>query len=284
MRLLKDIRERRDDYAAQLSSLTLASLSARKSSIDDTPQGIVASLFGGRGKAAPEESDQDELLWQARMVLKIAELLDQEEEEVAVQMAMLDDQQEDLIKMLQGDLEDEDEESLLDELQQIRRQMSRPTASAVASRLKAWARLYLAGEPTSRPLWLTHQTEAADILLEKYEKGTGHPAAVLGKLALPANIGWARQEAMDRITAFRKNSQPLLAELAEALQSGDPATFTECASSWSAALDAAFPAAHFGRSTLLFYRLDESSLARMVGGTTDDGHLMAVIHWEAEVQ
>lgn len=276
LRLIKDIRERKDDYAAQLSALTIASLSAKKSSLDDTSRGIVSSLLGGHGLSTSPDEQQDDQLWQARLVLKIAEILDQEEEEVSVQMAILDDQEQELFKELQGEMDD-DEESLLDELRQIKEKLSRPTAATVKNRLNAWSRLYPAGPEPKSSLWLTHLEEAADILLEKYENAAKKPARVISSLELPANISWSRQEALALISNFRQRFADLRNEIAEALSTPAADTPESLGQRWSQALDSSFPKEQYGRTTLVIYHLESISCGELLGKKGCSGQLLAVV-------
>ncbi|SHO52210.1 thioredoxin domain-containing protein [Desulfopila aestuarii] len=277
LRLIKDIRERKDDYAAQLSALTIASLSAKKSSIDDTTRGIISSLLGSHGVATSPEVEQDDQLWQARLVLKIAEILDQEEEEVAVQMAMLEDQEQDLFKELQGELDDEEDESLLDELRQVQDRIARPTATTVKNRLNGWSKLYRAAvEPECR-LWLTHLEEAADILLEKYENATKLPAKGIAELELPANIGWSREDAVESMLNFRKTSAELRTEISAALSKPNEDILHDLCHRWSQAVDAAFPSEQYGRTTLVIYQLPSTGCSSLLGKTNDSGQLLGVV-------
>lgn len=276
LRLIRDIHERKDDYAAQLSALTIASLSAQKASVDDTTRGIVSSLLGGQGVTVQPEKKQDELLWQARLVLKIGEILDQEEEEVAVQMALLDDQEVSLYKELQGEM-DEEEESLLAELRQIEQKLSRPAAATVRNRLNAWSRIYRAASEPERPLWLTHLPEAADIILEKYETAVKLPALKLGELELPANIGWSRNEAVAEILRFREQNATLLSEMAEAFTPISQENRAVLSQRWSQAVAGSFPEEQHGRTTLDIYQLASVDCATMLGKPSASGSLLAVI-------
>ncbi len=99
LHLVEDIRNRKDDYAAQLSSLILASKSGSTAEIEDSEQSIMDSLV--TPKDLQEKSllaAKEEKLWQARLVLAIGEILDQEEEEIARNLAMLDDDQAELLR------------------------------------------------------------------------------------------------------------------------------------------------------------------------------------------
>ncbi len=279
LRLIRDIRERKDDYAAQLSHLTIASLSARKPSVDDTSRGIVSSLLTTHGVATQPEDKQEELLWQARLVLKMGEILDQEEEEVAMQMALLDDHEESLFKALQGEME-EDEETLLEELRQIRERLSEPAASTVKNRLNAWSRLYLAAARPECRLWLTHLGEAADMLLEKYESAAGVPAKLIGELELPANIGWSREEALEQVDRFRESHGELVAAITCALEAGLPEELAALASRWATALEEVFPSSKNGRTTLVVHQLAAISCGALLGKPSGSGNLMGVVRWQ----
>jgi len=280
LRLVRDIRERKDDYAAQLSALTIASLSAKRASIDDTAQGIISTLLGSHGVAVPAENEDDSQLWQARLVLKIAEILDQEEEEVAVQMAMLEDQEQDLLKELQGEIDDEEEESLLNELRQVQNKLPQPTTATVRNRLNGWSRLYRASAQPECDLWLTHLEEAADIVLEKYENTAQTPATVIAELELPAHIGWSREEAADTILAFKASSANLRKELEGALRTLNSNTLHDLSLQWSQTVETAFPSQQHGRTCLVVYHLSSASCGNVVGKKNGSGALLGVVRQE----
>ncbi len=276
LRLIRDIRERKDDYAAQLSSLTVAALSANKPSIDDTQQGIVTSLLGHHNVASEPEAEDDVLLWQARLVLKIAELLDSEEEEVAMQMACVDDEEENLFKTLQGEA-DEDDESLFAELQQLQEKLSRPTSSTIKNRLSAWSKLYFTSSGCESDIWLTHMVEAADILLEKYENIAQSPAPVIATFELPANIGWSREEAVSDIQRFQEGNNELLTNIAEAIATPSPEKLSSFSEAWSSALETYFPEKDTGRTTLLLYHFTERRCGQLLEKDSGSGAILAVV-------
>lgn len=281
LHLIRDIKDRKDDYAAQLSSLTVASMSAKKASIDDSSQGIVASLLGGHGLETTPEADDDVELWQARLVLKIGEILDFEEEEVAMQMAMLDDEENGLFKTLQGELAEEDE-SLADELKQLKEKINRPSASTINKRLAAWSRLYNAGSIENNQIWLTHMPEVADTLLERYEEHHNQPACKIAELALPANIGWSKVDSIDVINSFRKDNGDLLDRLTRAISENNSHRLASLQTEWNQAIEASFPESINGLAQLTFYNFTESSIAELLGKEKCDeaGKLLGVIHWQ----
>ena len=116
LHLLHDIRNKKDAYVEQLSYLTLASLSAPTSRGDSSKQAILSSLFQGVEQGSDARTEQDRLaLWQARLVLKIAEILDREEEELAWQLATIDDQEIALFRRLQGEIKKSGEGEIVEE-------------------------------------------------------------------------------------------------------------------------------------------------------------------------
>ncbi|WP_136798527.1 hypothetical protein [Desulfosediminicola ganghwensis] len=280
LRLISDIRERKDDYAAQLSGLTIASLSQKKSSIDDSQFGIISSLLGSQGVKAQPEQEDDVELWQARLVLKIGEILDREDEEIAMQMAVLEDDEQGLFKALQGEFDD-DEESLFDELKQLKENISKPTASTIANRLSAWSKLYRAGEIPSRYIWLTHSEETGDTMLERYQEQTNIAPVKLVQFTLPANIGWARTEASDAATAFRSQYPELIQKINEALHKKDSTSLQELSVEWSQALEAHFPASQTGRTELEFYTIADRPCDELIGSEKkDSGMLLGIVRWK----
>jgi hypothetical protein len=280
LHLIRDIRERKDDYAAQLSSLTVAALSDKKASVDDSSRGIITSLLGGHGVAAASREDIDLQLWQARLVLKIGEILDREEEEVAMQMALLEDEEDGLFKTLQGELEDE-EESLFEELQQLKETISRPTATAIKNRLSAWSRLYRAGKVASQKVWLTHTEEAADLLLEKYEDQNGSAASIIAELELPANIGWGSADALEHIQSFKQQNNDLLKRVETSLAAPDSEEIKSLTTEWANALQNMFPREKNGRTTLTFYNMGDHGCSTLVGNSGESaGTLLAVVRWQ----
>lgn len=275
--LIGDIRERKDDYAAQLSSLTVASLTDHKKSVDDSSGGIMATLLGKPQIAEDDEEQENHLLWQARLVLKIGEILDREEEEVAMQMALLEDDEGGLFRELQGEM-DEDEESLFSELVQLKTKMSRPTAGAIGKRLSAWSTLHSQGFGSSPKIWLTTMEEAADELLERYEEAMKLPPVCFFKLSLPANIGWNREEALHAIGEFRENNRAIYGDIEKViLEQGSAETVIH---NWDEALEAVFPAAETGRVEVEFYRLSSMSCAELLDSEdTETSSLLAAVRW-----
>lgn len=279
LHLIGDIKNRKDDYAAQLSSLTVAAMSAPHQKEDGTTQEIISSLLGSQGIKEQEEREEAIALalWQARLVLKIAEILDQEEEEIAEQLALLDDREADLFRQLHGeDTENNDEEDILRELLELRDKINHPSASVIKNRFKAWKQLFVAGDLPDWPIWTTPFPEAADIILEQYEGLQGRPPLEIGQFALPASIGRDQQQALERITSFRNSHADLLARIASDLASvvsmrqdeaevHFPREDAAASSEWIQVMDKHFPAETFGRTTVTAYLLPGQSFSSILG-------------------
>lgn len=278
--LLRDIRERKDDYAAQLSNLTVASFSAKKKSVDDSSHSIISSLLGTPEVQEDEDDIRNTELWQSRLILKIAEQLDREEEEVAVRMALLDDDEQGLFKTLQGEL-DEEEETLFGELLELKSRLNKPSAASVNTRLKAWSRIYRENPSSLAPICLTHMEDAADPLLEKYEEKMQLPPLERLHLSLPGNIGWDRETALRKIRDFREKEVDLIKRISSFITGTDSQLQRESLENeWSNVLESHFPVAETGRLNLHFHTMNTIGCAEMLGGRkTGASDILAVVRW-----
>lgn len=297
LHLLHDIRNRKDSYVEQLSYLSLASLSAPATRGDHSKQTIISSLLQGLDKDTDTQDEQERLaLWQSRLVLKIAEILDQEEEELALQLATIDDQEIALFRSLQGEIQEsgEDDETMEDpfnELLELRQKMNQPRPGMIKNRLRAWNRLYLSGHlPEQFWLWTTGRQEAADILLEQYEEASGQAAPSLLQIDLPARFS-DNADVTSKVELFRTELQPHLQELAGALKmlvmtgikkDTDPTSLLPQAKrwtdQWNARLESHFPTSEYGRKALTIFFLAEMPFASLIGETAGDNIQLAVQH------
>ena len=285
LHLIHDIRNKKDAYVEQLSYLTLASLSAPASRGDNSKQAILSSLLHGMDQDADAADEQDRLaLWQARLVLKIAEILDQEEEELALQLAAIDDHEIALFRSLQGEIRESGEDDVVEddpflELLELKQKMNQPRPGMIKNRLRAWTRLYLSGPLPVKPwLWTTRRQEAADILLEQYEKESGQAPLSLLQIELPARISHENTDVIREVEQFRTEVQPDLQELAAILGKlvttemsivSDPVSLVPQAQAWqekwNSRLESSFPASQYGRTPLTIYLLAEISFPALIG-------------------
>ncbi len=281
IRLITDISNRKDDYAAQLSSLILASQSTVPANDDDSERAIISSLHNpGVVQEKTQKTGKEEKLWQARLVLAIGELLDSEEEEIARNLAILDDEQAALFQQLHGDGDGIEEDELKDspfaELNQVERHLGAAHSGNVKKRFNGWKTLFLESDLQQCEIFLTTSRDAGDILLELYEKKTGISAPLLSGFELPGLIGFDSAEGLQAVLAFREKNQELTAQIKQMLAeivdqknfAAENTTFKALAEAWNGQLEAVFPARQFGRNPVSFYVMPDLACAALVGGST----------------
>lgn len=283
LHLLHDIGHKKDAYVEQLSYLTLASLSAPAGGGDSSKQAILSSLLQGMEKDSAGNEQERLDLWQARLVLKIAEILDREEEELALQLATIDDQEIALFRRLQGEMRESgdgqgEEEDPFAELLALKQKINQPRPGMIKNRLRAWKRLYLSGPMPILRLWTTRRPEAADILLEQVERDSGQAPRVLLQLDLPAAISEDDMDGVREVERFRAEMGAPLQEMAGALEKlamtgieddSDPALLLppveRWREAWNSRLESSFPASHYGRTPLTIHLLAGMPFSELIG-------------------
>jgi len=288
LHLVTDIKNRQDDYAAQLSSLVLASQSAPPLIDEDSEQAIMSSLLPPEESQAKDTkakallAEKEGKLWQARLVLAIGEILDQEEEEIARNLAILEDDQADLFKDLHGDLEEMEEDSPFAELSQLESNLGAANSGNIKKRFNGWKALFQEGDMPACEIFLTTSQDAGDILLELYEKKTNQSAIPMATLAIPGLIGWNSAEAFQAVMAFSEKNKELLATIQEeltALSQKKPLTgqekdgnnaFAAITEQWHKQLELDFPEKQFGRIPVTYYLFQGLSCSAILGKTPSE--------------
>ncbi len=278
LRLVADIKNGKDEYAAQLSSLTLAAMTASPSQSEDTERSIVRSLSGTEELPAEARAREElEKLWQARLILAIGEQLDQEEEDIALNLAVLENEEKVLFKELQGEDDQEDEDNPFAELTRLEGSLRINSAGNVKKRYAAWRTLFLAGNFAECNTFLTRGKESGDILLEIYQQQTGQEAPLLVSLELPAFVGWNNDEANTTVLEFTAKNSSLLTTLQEKFTElldlpvtpeqkvEASAPLLSLASTWKQQLEVDFPEKRFGRIPVSFYLFPGFPCATLVG-------------------
>ncbi len=212
--LMADIIRHRADYR-------LGGLSALSAPVDQ--EGLWSLISRLRPSSAPAAQDEEALL-QARLLLALAELHDQEEREIAAALAAVEDQGQDLLRRLAR----EDEEGSIRLLPGLSAAAPRPEAS----QMRAWALLFLA-DPRQADHWLLAASPEVWGLLADYASGPlGSGPVVVLSLPLPAATALAglspadyRQVRDDWQSASQAPRQAILSGLLR-LAAGDRADFT----------------------------------------------------------
>lgn len=294
--LINEIMTRKDSYAEQLSNLTLANLSKGKDSGEQSHLAIMANLLDGQGliNKEAEEEDQSEKLWQARLVLALAEILDREEADLAMSLTDIDSEEFALFQDLKGELEDEagEEEDPFAELLRIKAKMGQPRPGTMQRRFQAWKTLYNSGTlPEKYWLWTTCEEEAADILISNYEAQSGQLSAPLLLLDLPEQMYLREEDALKHIQAFQKNGAALRNSITEKLTAiikqghlnhVDPVALLPdagiLARDWNDLIDYHFPQERFGRCKLDLQFLANVSLDTLLHDPSASGQTNDICH------
>lgn len=170
--LIRDMTEHKETYLGQLSMLTLAEMHQGRGV--ESSSAILSGLMPGR-----DGQEDDALLWQSRLVLKLGELHDREQAEILEAMQRISKEQEELLAALRED--DDQPFALTAGLEEP----AQEGTSMLEHRLRAFTRLYLAGSGHSQPgLALTGHPAAMEILKETYELCHGTTPHPLGRLPL----------------------------------------------------------------------------------------------------
>jgi len=248
LRLVSDIRTRRDDYAAQLGHQTLAGISSAAGKRAESKSSIVGSLLARHGIKEAGEDRRKLLLWQTRLLLKLAEMQAADQEELRREIRRIREKEQALFAGVR-------EESELPFAFTGGLADAGQDRAALRQQRKAWARLLVLGDAVEIPrIFLSEDRDGVDLLVEEYEKRTGKVPVSLGRIALPA----AYPEPagfIEQVRRFREEGAGLQAKLqarlAGAAGADAPGCFTaEEQEGWAGLLERHFPENRCGRTHL----------------------------------
>lgn len=164
-------------YQGQLSNMALEYMENRN---PETVRDIISNLQtpGSMPNSNPPISVNDEKLWQARLLLKLAETLRQEENELSKGMSAMRERQAELLQDLKG------EEELHDLFHSLADTPTSQFPVRIESLIKAWGQILLAGD---RQPWFLNcfSPEAAEPFFEANEDLSGQRPVRLLRLPLP---------------------------------------------------------------------------------------------------
>lgn len=286
LRLIHDLKHRKDDYAAQLAALTMASMSIPKGEkTGESRSQIISSLLGG--ETVPVGTRETEL-WQARLILAIAELLDQEEETLQRNMQLLDTQELEMFRSLTG--EDDSGEDPFAEIDIIaaRLESARPRESRL--RFDAWLKMMRTGTIPGVTYWIASTQLAADQVFNTFERISDSPALPVLEVPLPARIEASPVYVARRVDAFLDKAATARHAISKELIRLSRATVTTPAkredllpgeykylNEWEALIDEHFPEHSHGRTSLIFHLLPDHRLTEMLS-LHDSGHRAGNAH------
>jgi hypothetical protein len=195
-------------YQGQMSTLALEYLETRD---DDTVRDIIKAVHGEKtGKRSPEQQKKFEQLWQARLLLKLAEIMRREEQDVHDSLQRLKDAQKNMLGDLKG------EEEFQDLFKAITNTLPKQLPVRVEALIKAWGRLFMA-KPEDFTILHCYNQEAAEPFLEVSEAIAGQRPTRILQLALP-ECPDSTEEFLQKKEQWQKKNEKWLTELKTTLQ------------------------------------------------------------------
>jgi hypothetical protein len=270
--LLRDIRSRPEDYTGHLGNLSAGFGSTVRQA--EQQSSIMATLLQQTGiragsedhtlqaKKGQEKNTSSVLLWQARLLLKLGESVDQNQAEVRRNLDRMTRQQEELLKKLREGQE-EDFPELASPLFSTDNEI--PFAQQQL-RLKAWSRLFaLSQGEFETTAFISQSADAVEALLGHYRQKYAGAAKPLLSLPLPAFLE-REEDALLKRDRFQKEAAAL--ELIAAIRalptsSADSVFSEENKAAWADLLERHYPLAQHGRCTLTLYFLPEITPQRL---------------------
>jgi len=266
--LLHTITKSKDKYATQMGATA-------KNPISGEVGNNLSSLF--REHSLEQTTTVAELeLWQARLLLAIADMYDLEEKALREELQFLS---EDEIAMLRSMPEKNGlkEESIYGEVENIVQFLENSQEINTKKRFEAWLCLLRHQSLPSIKLWLATSRDSGDLIFQKY-KATGNGDAIpLLKLALPAYIAASGKYVVKQIEAFHQATnrihQGLVADFERIVTTvpyldGSQESLlpfeTDWAEQWGFALDDHFPSSSNGRKSITFYVLPDAQCSRLL--------------------
>lgn len=305
--LVADITSR--GAAEGMSRLLLEARAPRRFDDDETSRRLAVNIMAtysysaqaSDGATADGAVRSDDLLWDERLLLTLAEFLDDQETGINDQWRQLDDRYCRMLAGLRGDGGSVPPSAVLPpaEVMEVMdddpsgRSARPPVTRHIAARLKAWSRLYGASDAKAITIWACLE-EAADELFEMRaaKNGLGLPlpdggqagqsgqAVELGEIALPSRLaGDGGGDGQNRAGLAEMAGR--LAELL-ARDKPNPDDFQVFSKAWRQKLDEYFPKISHGR--LRFYDLGNLPAGKVLGAQGElaaAGRILAV--WQPGV-
>lgn len=282
LRLIGDMKARSKEYVAQLRTLIIDCATAPAGSEAANPKHtIISSLLHKHG--IKHYSSEAELnLWQARLVLALAEILYKNEDDLHDELSFFTEEEIAMFHILQKENEQAEDEPL-SELDNLRTQQEKHHVGNTIKRFEAWLRL-LKNRPAPRVnIWLTTTRVSADQVFARYESANQGRAVPVLKLVFPAHIMASGKYVIEQIQAFQQASRhirqglitdfqrivttvPYVADVHESLLPYK----TDWAEQWQVMLEDYFPAAKDGRSDVTFYLLPNQTIPKLLSLPTPD--------------
>ncbi len=178
--LIRDLKGNEGEfYGGFLSSISASGMTPD----EDTVWSIFSSLTKGTEAKKEVEEKKKEELWQAMLLLKLAEMLQAEEADIARGLDAISERQSDLLSSLKGGGSDEEEEA---ELAGLLSETTSRTAINPERLTRAWGYLFRADCEAPPLLLATSSKDGVALLADIYESRMEYPPITLGSITLPS--------------------------------------------------------------------------------------------------
>jgi hypothetical protein len=284
-RAIRDLQTNLSDYGERLQQLAAASFGVGKRPDNDeiSVGSLIAAMSSDPGPTAKKQSQPDEWqqeLWQARVILKLAEWYDRETAEIDARLAKLANSEQEIFASLKGD----DDGERFDGIQLPGpAEGLHPKADPLRQRMRAWTSLYLAdakNDPLKAPCILsTSRRDAAAFLLETYTERTQRQPGIVFSLPIPGRCSLPTGALVNKRETFRSEVYEVLDYLQNLLQDtltgrmpcpagGDAGTLDRTRLKvWTEAIRRHFPVQDRESCRLTVYCLENMTLADFLAGT-----------------
>ncbi|MDW7772568.1 MAG: hypothetical protein SCH71_06720 [Desulfobulbaceae bacterium] len=257
-RLVSDLRQRGDDYAAQLTHLSLAGMGSSAKGTE-TKGSILSALLGSHGIQQDRRDGREMVLWQSRLILMLGEFFDENQRQLSGEMKKIRDREKGIL----DELRRESEYSYT--LTQQLFTGSAEEGDQQRLRLSAWARIFALGEdsPENCRVFITGNNDAYERLAEVYERDCGNFPEQVVSLPLPAGAGEVERP-LAHLQKFSAEAEDYIARLSMLIDGSNREPVLPAAEeAWEHQLERYFPAADCGRKVLRLCRFDRVSVRRL---------------------
>jgi hypothetical protein len=276
LRLIREMNKEREHSVEDLSGLTIDSSSPLTGSnpLEFIHKSVSALLQNYGVKHLNTEENLK--LWQARLLLALAEILDSDEDALQEQQLFFSEDEIATYRSLQ-DSTDGSAQDLLGELEKIKVHLEKSRSGTLVKRFDAWLRIMQNQPVPPVKVWLASTRDSAEQIFSRYEATCKTHAVPLLKLSFPAYIEASGKYVVEQIEEFQKatvhihqglvadferivRTVPYVPDLRESLLPYG----TDWADQWEGVLDDFFPASNYGRNNVTFYLLPEQPIARLL--------------------
>ena len=267
--LINDIKGHEDEYYKNyLSSLSLNMI---KDKDDVSVWSVISSITGAAPPTASgdDKNSQLEKEWQARLLVKLAEIQAQEEREVAAGLAAIETRKAELLHTLKG--ESSEEETTAGEISIPCFSLPETTRFTAATKqiVRAWAHLFINDRTRTHQIVVTSQETASSLLTETYEKLCKTPPAEFFRIKIP-NLGDPETDIYyderSRLFEATRNCREKLSQLLQDMHNDaiDASGFAEAAAEWDRTTsEEGWNTTEKSQGALVFYSFKDIGLRKL---------------------